>query len=854
VGEDEEEEESDEEKDRGKRWLYFDRRGPVDGPAWAVLVLFLFFLLLGLGRYWDDYRVGESQAAHTLYKRNREHVAFLSTSRIRLDNIIVRDGVFAPVQWTPSTRPYIGLRLDILENLKGCHLAERMGKPCRTAQVTYAASSLAGAILYYGPGNEAGGSGACWQAPHRMYRQVSGNTTITASGGRLAVSSDVFRDRYRKGSADFVLSDTFCRTFTGISTATNYWDDIFGDLLGCSARSRKGLGFVPVFCRVDSTNAVSAAVDPLITLLDVCVGVEDLIDTYNGTTVATRCVEEESLNACGGVEPQKPEITYVLEIPATYMRYRVYRAKDGAGGVPASENSTAHITIVQWFPPDGLAGTWLLVSDCVVMQPLCDDTEGGCPYPRFSDYIRRTNSTQCVNAYFVEQTFFYVEPAYAEAASVVVKWGGLTLVRFAGNPPAAACSSLADQESAGMFLVVGDVLALQRPVETFAMLYDVQDAVSTGVERVTLGGMCVGVKLADGASTVNILAGVNVAPQPTLTAHTGAVIASCGMLSLPTAISTRYAFRRWVYGDGGHVEKNLESEYCTDTASRRTRPVDCHCCKTRLVQGSNSVDLGVTLCSACSGTVLLVAGSGECLCQITSQSPRLSVWSFETMVMDGVELPYHGTCVRKNVTIDSFATSVLRVYSTYYACVTQNNNCALGYTLRSLDSTQVDVKVSPRLGCFIDPPSPWADDRVHKCPSHASAYSGSVGKQWRAHCKGSCISSPLHCYATITSGFGIDGDDSYKWGGVADWTRVHELADVPMGNVKINHYVCARTANRASATWQLASAFVSNGCAECWEVFYQNSGDSPIRSGDKDFVFQNCYHSDNLPRIPPNFA
>lgn len=821
--------------------------GKADVPSWVVLSVTCLFLFVGLGRYWDNLRRGSEQASHSLYQSDRRHVAFLKAKAVKLDSIIVRDGVFAPVRWTRETLPYIEVDTGILASLARCDLAERMGKPCRSAQATYAASELAGAILYYGPGNEAGGSGACWQAPHRAYRKTVGNFTVVATGGRLAISGDAFRDQYRKGSRDFVPSDTFCSTVTGISTATNYWDDFYGDILGCSITSRKGPGFVPLLCRVDSASAVGTEAVRDLTLLDVCFGIDDILETYNGTTLATRCVEEESLNACGGVEPQKPDITYVLEVPAYYMRYRVYRVQSGVGGVPSTVNSTAHVSFIQWFPPEGLPTTWLLVSDCVVMQPLCNDDENNCNFLKFSDYLKNATASQCISAFFVEKTFFYVEPAYKEAVSVVVKWGGITLVRFSGSPPASACSSLSTQESAGAFVVVGDILTQQRPAELFAMLYDVQDVVTTGIALVTLGGTCVGTKISDGSTILDMMAGIRIAVPQAFNTHEGTVLAPCDTFGLPTAASTRYAFRRWLYGDGGQLEKNLESEYCTSVASHRNRTGDCHCCRTQLVQGDQLTDLGVSLCLTCLGLVSISSKSGECLCQVIMGVRTVQVWEYVPGATGGVVLPFHGTCTPRNVTIDEIVNGE-QVYHSLYACTLQNNNCALGYTLYAVDGA-TDMNKASRFACFIDPPSPWAIHTVHNCPGSASAATNSMGGQWYAHCKGSCsYGLALDCWAMIGPGFYVDGGMAYKWGAVVDWMDPGDLATRRMGNLKLKHYVCWKEDDKVA--WVLANTIISSGCTHCWKVFHQRyTGKSP---GEKDLIYQKCYNEDDTPRMVAN--
>ncbi len=840
----------------------FSYDGPPNARAWLALSVSFFFLIMTMGRLFTRHAVATEEADKMPYTKGPKGVAFVDATSAAFEDLFVGTERFSVRYWENTSLPKSNLSPDILSGLKSCDLSRRLGKPCTNAHVNFAGSELVGSILYYGPSSSLVTKGSCWQAPHRKYSAVVGNVTIKGDGGTLRVTYENFRDQYRNGAADFVISDTFCATMSGIPYATNFWDDAKGDVFGCSAQMHKGPGFIPIQCRVGTTDAVSTEQVTYLNLLKMCFDVNDLARLYDGSNTLLRCYEDEAVNACGGREPDKKPVTNVVRVLERQISHTVLRVA----------NNT--ISLIQWLPPKWLLQRHMLLSDCVVLQPLCNTGEPICAYPTLKQYLM-AGGTSCSAAFFIEREFFYVVPATAESLQTDMIWYSddldmsVAVVSFVARPPASACQLYNNASSVGSFVIINPLHGLesQRTLASFAVVYGAVDTVIMNTNHTLLpGGVCAKVKVSfpDFPESVDYaLAGMRIWQTSSVTADpdtgdTGespsSQCASRHLTNLPTRLYTPELCQAL----------SDQTVFC-DVVDGCTRVVpfdgsnvdDCMCCihVVRRVSTSNTTsdtNVGFLPCERCPEDETVVAepvaaGITACKCIDVVQTMETR-WIFTPYTAKGTVFENHGRCVATNVTFDNFrslfAANPGRIHDSLYDCIRHHNNCAKGYTLYPID--QADTRQARVFGCFIDKPFfiGGAMEDCHAGSGSCKAPKGSAGLSWYAHCSGGCLAGQTcRCWAEIASGMTVDGGSAAVWGARYDWWNMDPTT--AMGNHYIPHYICIFPDNDSSKipSWMGALSCLGPMCS--WRV---------TPNGAEAIWDKYCGSRDNGPIIPVSFA
>ena len=823
--------------------------------TWAVICVTFVFCLLAAGRQWDNRLKAEALAKDVPYTAGERGVVYMKAETAHFDDVFTGSVRFGVTEWDNSTsRVIAALSPDILSNLNSCDLARRIGKPCGTAHISFAATVMAGSLLYYGPSATFTNTGACWAAHHKGYRVVAGNVTIVGEGGALRIIGDGFRDKYHNGDDRFTVSDTFCATMTKIPYATNFWEDAKGDVLGCSSGKRKGMGFIPIQCRFGAGDSVSAEQVTSLSIINACFDVNDVLLQYKGTDSATRCYTSDVLNACGGIPPAKASTTYVVRVSESQIEYNAVRV-------------SPNITLIQWLPDVRLNSKYLLVSDCVVLESVCGRGEVGCGFPTLADYLKG-GGTSCSNAFFIQKEFFYVEGGTADATRFVANWtldgrvSAASVVTLQGRPSATACSSFRDVESLGMFVLLNPHLGInqQRDIGTLAMVYNVAEGILYGTNKTVSRDVCAKVASRVPGNVIDVshdMAGMRFAtldpsaPDPEEVA--------CASLSLKQPSATIYNLELCRVRSDYSVECDFQGGCNPLTPTEAINLADCTCCThvTRIVSGLNAtkeIRGEITDCQMCSSTsniemITTPQGVRTCACSETFVNTTTR-YIYEPYVSGETTFMFHGECKKRTIsvldlpTVLSSNSSIL--HETLYDCYKHHRSCASGYTLRSADVRGGQVISSARaerVGCFIDEPDSWGD--IDHCSGGFGSCRADFAKEglsWYAHCHGSCLStSHCYCYALIPNGGIVDGDRTensgrfeswYSSWGAFDrwWTKPAQQRFA--GNHFVPHYACCPTSGSTPA-WRPTTDFLKKDQSCEW----------PVHSGNGNQWRVYCYDS-----------
>jgi hypothetical protein len=775
--------------------------------------------------------------------------AYIPAGLITFDEVYVGRLPSFTLDWTPDTEPMPLFFSDYLKNIWSCELAARMGKPCTDERATFAASEGVWAITYTTSGSMLKFETLCWNAPHTTHTSVRSNFSVSTNNGMLKITSDVFRDKYHNGSPDYIISDSFCSTMLGIPFAMNYWDDSIGDVLGCSKAHRKGDNYIPIQCRITPLGSAEVFESNKITLIDHCFGIDDLIAKYDGASPTMRCFTDENINACGGVLPEKNEFTIVITVPAALMPHSIHTVRQG--------NHT--ISLVQWFTPDDIPDDYLLVSDCAVFAPLCNLHDPTCPYNQtLLDYLAAPPpldtdgntdvfyNYMCSEAHFIHKEYFYVVPGTIDGVKVVGSWPGIKLISLDATAPSARCSSFKNVTSIGTFVVIDAQRDIDhdRPLASFAMVYDISFAVNTHVEKRQLGDMCMIAK-GDEDADVAVRLPALVATNMSQTIDDD-LSAQCAARTLRTTPNT-FIIKECTLTPNHLIDCTVSDYTCTTQPTHGVRTIDqCKCCRQAIDSGSTITYLDTVIdCDSCDNdTVDIIPNSLQCYCAKYIPEETIDVWVYTPYILSipgtagspatNRTYPMHGTCSK--VTFSVSTATRRDIFQNKHACMLANNNCAKGYTLYS---TELDgaghvknASVSENFACFIDPPR-WGD--LDQCRKHCRARVGTAGEQWFAHCSGKCKSFGLgncHSYVIISAGFEVDGGVPYMWGALMTWTQLDPK--LQMGNHFIPHYVClhdvlgygtSSSARAAHVAWYAATVCKSTSCDPSYGWNVHSTGD-----------------------------